>query len=667
MAAEMNACASSHRAGLLAGAALGLILATIPTVHSATTLTTTDFGAFQQAVLSDSNVVFSADGTVTFTNTVTLTNDVVISAGGNAVTLSGNGSVRLFNVNTGVSLTLFNLTLVNGSLKGTNGIAGTNGANAQGTEISGHDGKLATGGESAFGGAIYNAGNVFAASCAFLTNTVHGGSGGNGGNGGNAPLYGGNGGDGGDAGTAVGGAIYNLGMLTLTNCGFSQNVATAGDGGNGGVRGTGSFPSHDGQGGKGGYAWGGAVYNAGTALVYNCTLAFNQALGGHSQKGGASTDSNIGRSGPDGGEARGGSIQNAGTLVVVNSSVGESDADGGNAGNGGDAALRAGDGGSGGNGSGGGLCNDGTAGVTNVTFAGGAVLGGVGGSAGSGPNPGANGSNGKRRGANLANLGTLKLINTIIANPFTTTNSPSQQNAYGSVTDLGHNLSSDSTPALKGPGSKKKTDPKLGPIGLNGGLTATYPLLSNSPAIDAGDSSVGLTIDQRGSVRPSGAGIDIGAYEFGASLFNLSGRVLEGTNPVAALEIMAGEFSAETDTHGVFVFTNLTAGDYTVAPLAVGVGFTPDSISVTVSDVNVNNVNFNAQPTSLQSGGMPSDRQFNLTVMGLPGRSYIIEASTNLTSWIPVMTNQTDELGEFDFTDTTTTNFVSRFYRSRPR
>ena len=66
-------------------------------------------------------------------------------------------------------------------------------------------------------------------------------------------------------------------------------------------------------------------------------------------------------------------------------------------------------------------------------------------------------------------------------------------------------------------------DPKLGTLGNYGGLTQTVPLLSGSPAIDAGNPS-GCTdgqgnllkTDQRGMPRPNKediGGCDMGAYE----------------------------------------------------------------------------------------------------------------------------------------------------------
>jgi hypothetical protein len=60
-------------------------------------------------------------------------------------------------------------------------------------------------------------------------------------------------------------------------------------------------------------------------------------------------------------------------------------------------------------------------------------------------------------------------------------------------------------------------DPRLGPFGNNnGGPTLTIALEPGSPAIDAGNNAfipAGVTTDQRGFPRVSGAAVDLGAYE----------------------------------------------------------------------------------------------------------------------------------------------------------
>jgi hypothetical protein len=62
------------------------------------------------------------------------------------------------------------------------------------------------------------------------------------------------------------------------------------------------------------------------------------------------------------------------------------------------------------------------------------------------------------------------------------------------------------------------TDPNLGPLQNNGGLTHTQALLAGSAAVNAGNDAIcaGLLVgglDQRGVSRPQGSHCDIGAYE----------------------------------------------------------------------------------------------------------------------------------------------------------
>ena len=91
-------------------------------------------------------------------------------------------------------------------------------------------------------------------------------------------------------------------------------------------------------------------------------------------------------------------------------------------------------------------------------------------------------------------------------------------NAYGSVSSLGYNLSSDNGGGfLTATGDQINTDPMLGPLQDNGGSTFTHELLSGSPAINAGDPSFTPPpdYDQRGPGFPRvvNGRIDIGAFE----------------------------------------------------------------------------------------------------------------------------------------------------------
>ena len=113
-------------------------------------------------------------------------------------------------------------------------------------------------------------------------------------------------------------------------------------------------------------------------------------------------------------------------------------------------------------------------------------------------------------------------------------------NAYGSVSSLGYNLSSDNGGGfLTATGDQINTDPMLGPLQDNGGSTFTHALLSGSPAIDAGDPNFNpnsfnppMVYDQRGTGfnRVVNGRIDIGAFEVQAVPSPYAGQVQQPIN-----------------------------------------------------------------------------------------------------------------------------------------
>jgi uncharacterized repeat protein (TIGR01451 family)/CSLREA domain-containing protein len=92
------------------------------------------------------------------------------------------------------------------------------------------------------------------------------------------------------------------------------------------------------------------------------------------------------------------------------------------------------------------------------------------------------------------------------------------ENCGSEIQSLGNNLDSGDTCGLHESTDLINTDPQLGPLTDNGGLTDTHALLDGSPAIDKGANGAGPELDQRGGDRPPAGGSagdtrDIGAYE----------------------------------------------------------------------------------------------------------------------------------------------------------
>ncbi|MHB8522454.1 MAG: choice-of-anchor Q domain-containing protein [Limisphaerales bacterium] len=498
---------------LCAGLAV-LLLPVPPAAWASGTLTNATEADLRVALAGGGTVVFACDGTLPITSTKIISADTILDASGHSITISGQASVRLFTVNSNVTLRLLNLALANG--KSTNGgaiyndggtiiasncvfasntaagPAGDQGADGLYFSENGHAGGNAA---DALGGVLFNRGGAFFARCRFATNSVTGGNGGNGGNG-----YGGRGGDGGDAGQGLGGAVYNTGILSMTDCSMAGGWAAGGAGGDGG---TGYLP---GGGGRGATGAGGTLYNLGLATFQNCAFASNYARGGNSKQGGMNHYD--GYAGPI---SCGGGICNLATNVLVNCTFFTNTTTGGNGGNG-QMFYILGNGGNGGDAWGGNLYSQGQVAVTNCTFASGGVRAGTN---GMGYTSSLDGSPGSGFGGNVANnSGSFILHNTILSSPSAGANGYSQGSSF---TDAGFCLSSDSSVTLDGPGSRAVINPLLGRFANNGGPTMTMALLPGSPAIDAGDNAACPLTDQRGIPRPlpPGGVCDIGAYEFG--------------------------------------------------------------------------------------------------------------------------------------------------------
>jgi N-acetylneuraminic acid mutarotase len=251
-----------------------------------------------------------------------------------------------------------------------------------------------------------------------------------------------------------GGGIYNSGgMVTITNCAVSNNLAGVTD----------PFPA----------GTGGGVSSYGTLSITNSTINGNQGYvaGGGIASGGATTITNStissnGSTGQHDGQpwGHGGGI--SGSVMLTNSTL-----------SGNYANLSAG-----------GIEGSGI--ITNSTISG-------------------NGGGG------ISATGALEIGNTVLKADGTGANISNNggsvtSHGYNVCSDNGGGF-------LNGPGDQINTDPMLGPLQDNGGPTSTHALLPGSPAIDAGDPTFTPPplYDQRGSpfVRVFNSRIDIGSFE----------------------------------------------------------------------------------------------------------------------------------------------------------
>jgi len=177
-------------------------------------------------------------------------------------------------------------------------------------------------------------------------------------------------------------------------------------------------------------------------------------------------------------------------------------------------------------------------------------------------------------------------------------------------------------------------DPLLGPLANNGGLTQTHALLTDSPAIDAGDSSIVFNpgeFDQRGDpfVRvfddpvATGSGIDIGAYERQTvSALNLvvdtANDVNDGDYSVGdlslreAVGLASGSVGADTVTFDATVFD-------TPQTVALELGEIDISEALTIDATAVASVTIDAQHNSRIFVIVAASGDFTLAGLTLTG------------------------------------------------
>lgn len=446
--------------------------------------------------------------TIALSSTKTIAANTTIDGGGK-VTLSGSFGYRLFVVNSGRTLTLKNIILINGyNQPSAGGAAVLNNGHLILENV-----KIHTMPDSGFnGGAIatygtaditdselydnkaWNGGAIFASGLAATVNLT------------NSKVH-----DNGATGTGsngLGGAIYlvNGARANLTNSQVYANSARQGAGIYVAANSVANLTTSlidDNHAEINGLGYGGGIYNKGTTTLNSSTVSRNEGYsyaGGINNDGGTLNVTNSTISGNYVTTAGGGGIANGpGTMNLTNTTISGNFAGG----------------------TGGGISNgnDATATLTNVTISGNYAYSGGGmwnlfRSTATLTNVTIIGNTALVSGGALGNSNDaqthLHLTNVITANSKTATNCNFQK--LPETSD--HNLSSDASCNFSLDGTRDNVKMKFGKLETNGGSTTTHRLLTGNPAIDNGVYVGSILLDQRGVTRPRGTAFDVGAVEF---------------------------------------------------------------------------------------------------------------------------------------------------------
>ena len=555
---------------------------TITATYAGDTNFNTSFDTEEHTVCGDSVVTSTADSgagslrqiiadacdnsTITFDiagdgpHTITLTTGELVIAknltinndSGETITISGNNASRVFNINTGMTVAILDLTLTNGKA------------------ADGADGGAGVGGFGEDGGAILNDGTL-TLTRVNVTNSRSG----NGGDSTSIP---------GEAGK--GGGIYSTGSLTMNDCDVSGNF-----GGNGG-----DGPNGGGRGGDGG----GIFFFGGTGALTDVTINSNTAgnsgndVNGFGGMGGglfvrltssvnvvasAITNNDSGTS--PGTDGFGGGLQNEGALTIVSSEISGNSTEG----------------------PGGGIMNRPSGNLTliNTTISGNhATSGGHGVFSDNSTMVISNctitnNSPSSSSGVGVFTTGgSAQAGNTIIAGNGGA--SGSDLNTGGLFTSLGNNLigksdgSNGFTSGVNGDQVGTLALPinaLLGPLANNGGPTQTHALLLGSPAIETGNNAIvaadtldldgdtntsePIPFDQRGTGFPRVMDsadanivqtIDIGAFELHPSIEDIANQ---SSNENMVKNVL---FNLGDDTGALIASVTATSSNTTLVPNA---------------------------------------------------------------------------------------------------
>lgn len=124
-------------------------------------------------------------------------------------------------------------------------------------------------------------------------------------------------------------------------------------------------------------------------------------------------------------------------------------------------------------------------------------------------------------------------------------------------------------------------------------------------------------------------------------------------NPIPPQATLQITYAISAAVPGSFCFQQFAWASYVPGVTNASFGYAEDADSQTVSFLTTSN-----PPVLL---GQYSTNGFLLLLQGVPETNYIIEASSNLLTWVPLVTNASS----FAFTDTNALNLAIRFYRGK--
>ena len=215
--------------------------------HAGGVVSVCDEAHLLAALAAGGTVTFACSGTIILTAEIVIGSDTTIDGSGQNVAISGNHAVRVFIVNSGVALSVNEISITQGYYEGRGGGIRNHGTlSVSNSTFSGNTGRT--------GGGIFNDydSTVTVSNSTFVANSGR-----------------------------SGGGISSYGTLTVDHSTFSANTASGGGGGSGGgiaSSGTGIVSNSTFSGNSSPY--GGGIFNGRVLTVSNSTFSGNSSSNG---------------------------------------------------------------------------------------------------------------------------------------------------------------------------------------------------------------------------------------------------------------------------------------------------------------------------------------------------------------------------------------------------
>jgi len=218
-------------------------------------------------------------------------------------------------------------------------------------------------------------------------------------------------------------------------------------------------------------------------------------------------------------------------------------------------------------------------------------------------------------------------------------------------------------------------DDKVGDAGsiINGWSLNLNTLVTVGPVVDL---AVGLTVPaslNAGSPLTNTIHITNFGPDTATGVALVLTNSLPGGVQFVSASLSQGNFISTGGGQGTCNLGSLAAGgsaNVIIVTVPSVAGSLTNGVNVAGSEEDLNPANNWAQaattvypPVPASLSGAISGGYFQLTVNGQPNALYVIQASTNLTSWVSLSTTSS-ATGTFTFTDTTTPAPQQRFYRT---